>query len=1289
MTLSEPSYPCQVIQWLAIPRGLESGKGKLNVYVLPDLLPVPGGTATLADFPDLLDWRNALVNKIKLSVKFGHVDGTTRLVDPSALTLRLRDVPDELADLYSLEFNRSTSIDAPSARLNTRKRRARAASRKSFDPKDVHDYLAASYRWDVLRPLGEKQAPRLNSPKFESWLRALHDDKKVPAQNEAKKGDAAAATAFRHIFAGNSRYPIALQLFGYLFELEITFVEDWFHQHPVSWVQVIPTWVPQTPFSADVCVRTALNRRFELDPAVRTTKSGRMEIDADDYRVTQKDLVSDYAKTEAMRMRGNDDLNILHPTNFGITLLWAGFDGSAGTYLADTTGENSPQVKLHDYLVGELTHTPLPQYQRVTFDHGAPPPPDTVNTLRRGWAVRVACKHYDTPQTILPTAAGLNYHSLCDRVTTVQVTNTPATVTHVLGLEEGWVSVNDITQTGSTTPLHFPAIGHWCMTGMLVQPPVSKSPGTNGYQPGNSDQKIDNLPLSFAPRGFWKFPDGTSVKARTMPQRFGFEYHFSLATILYDGLAVTGDVKDDANAENYDLVPSTPVFNLVTHFYRYEPIDPPVVWMKMAGNGETTETLVIFDGDGQSTRYNYPPSVGRILAERHGAVDLPPSDADLQLFGSGRPDEQMYSEVLVREHLVLPESGKGKDTAREAPYIPDPLVNGYQIVAVTDDPAILSGEKSLLLSDIRQQRFAAASEAAVYAPKPAWPHLEYATFSLKAGPDGTPLRVDPDTVYLARGNEAIVAIASSLNWDPDPTKTIRSMRPRDTLAAIQVTQEYAAAASVTSHEDAALADALLSATTSSNNPLITPPRMLRLIHAVMQPIGDLSLQGRLGVDISARNRGDHAASFTFIANVPGKTANDFRITANWTEWTAGSTLRPPTAVPKHAVLVSVRLRPEDGWGHGLIDAQLSDVDLAGNLARERTFDFGSARAIRLSGVQLHAASRFSAYYPTSPPTKGDRPFDLTQPPDPTDPLPYPAPPKPNDVIVPATASPQKAPLVAFALPVIDRAQHRDLLSGTIEAKHLGSSFVLNLASWNLSGDDEQLLIYRDQSTIYRNPATDAKDAPALPPLTDDAEWDFGTTTHQDAATVRFAVSPPQRRGDYFTAIITCRPKTDRGRAVSPWLRLALASYQPHCIDGIAPTGPKMLMDFVQLSDDRTAILEMPTTTKPGCLTVSYPATRNRIAVQVQQYQSPGSDKDNALFWRTLAHAADPEESPKGTSVWTIYYQDPNPPGQPPASFRVIVEEFETALAGIESDGVHFDQDVGRRKYFDIIPLTMT
>jgi hypothetical protein len=1172
--------------------------------------------------------------------------------------------------------------------MNSGKRRARAASRKSFDPKDVHEYLAASYRWDLLRPPSEKQAPRLNSPKFESWLRGLHDDKKIPAQNQAKKGDAAKATAFRHLFAGNSRYPIALQLFGYLFELEVTFVDDWFQQHPASWVQVIPAWAPQTPFSADVCVRTALNKRFELDPPVRTTKSGRMEFEADDYRVTQRDLVSDYAKNEAMRMRGNEDLNILRPTNFGVTLLWSGFDGSAGTYLADTTGESSPQVKLHDYLVGELTHTPLPEYQLVTFDRGAPPPPNSANTLRRGWAVRVACKHYDTPQTPLPPAPALNYHSLCERVTTVQVTNTSTTVTHVLGLEEGWVSVNDITQSGSAAPLHFPAIGHWCMTGMLVQPPVSKSPGTNGYQPGDSDQKIDNLPLSFAPKGFWKFPDDTIVKIRTVPQRFGFEYHISLAMILYDGLPVIGDIDDDANIENYDLVPSSPVFNLVTRFYRYEPIDPPVVWMKTAGNGETTETLVIFDGQGQSTRYNYPPSVGRVLAERHGALDLPPSPADLQLFGSGRPDKQMYSEVLVREHLVLPESGKGKHAASEAPYIADPLVNGYQIVAVTDDPAILSGDKPFLLTDIQKQKFAAASEAAVYPLNLKWPDVGYSTFSLMPGSDGTPLRIEPDAVYLARGDEAIVAIASSLDWDPDPATTILSMRPRETLAALQVKREYAATLSVTPREDAGLADALLSATTSSRDPSITPPRMLRLIHAVMQPIGDLSLQGKLSVDLSARSAGDHAATFTFTANVPGKTAKDFRITANWTEWTAGSTLRPPTAVPKHAVLVGMRLLKEDGWRHGLTDAQLSDADLPGSLAKVRTFDFGSTRAIRLSAVQLHAASRFSAYYPTSPPTNADRPFDLTQPPDPTGPIPYPAPPTPDDVIVPATASPQKAPLVAFALPMIDRTQHRDVLSGTIEAKHLGSSFVINLASWNLSGDDEELLVYRDQSTMYRNPATDPKDAPALPPLTDDAEWDFGTTTHQDSTTVRFAVSPPQRLGDYFTATVTCRPKTDHGRAVSPWLRLALAVYQPHCIVGIAPTGPKMLMDFVQLSDDRTATLEMPTATKPGRLTVRYPATGNRIVVQVQQYQTPGSDKDASFFWRPLAHAADPQESPAGTSVWTVYYQDPNPAEQPSPSFRLIVEEFEPALAGTEFDGVHFDQDVGRLKYFDVIPLTM-
>ncbi|MCX5256818.1 Ig-like domain-containing protein [Streptomyces canus] len=153
-----------------------------------------------------------------------------------------------------------------------------------------------------------------------------------------------------------------------------------------------------------------------------------------------------------------------------------------------------------------------------------------------------------------------------------------------------------------------------------------------------------------------------------------------------------------------------------------------------------------------------------------------------------------------------------------------------------------------------------------------------------------------------------------------------------------------------------------------------------------------------------------------------------------------------------------------------------------------------------------------------------------------------------------------------------------------------------------------------------------------------------------------------------------------GTAFEPFIRLALARYQPHSVVEFDPAQPEKLRDvklsrvvvsdFAQLNEDRSVLVTYDPY-RPAHLQVavsggSYERTlesggSSRIEVSVQE-REPGLEGD--LAWVPAKDVAvHPDQAPAGVRAAVLWRGDVNlPEDRPSTAFRIVVEEWDTLLA---------------------------
>ncbi|MFD4839250.1 hypothetical protein ACFWP0_17225 [Achromobacter sp. NPDC058515] len=376
--------------------------------------------------------------------------------------------------------------------------------------------------------------------------------------------------------------------------------------------------------------------------------------------------------------------------------------------------------------------------------------------------------------------------------------------------------------------------------------------------------------------------------------------------------------------------------------------------------------------------------------------------------------------------------------------------------------------------------------------------------------------------------------------------------------------------------------------------MLTPYRPLVLVHATQQPVCDPVLllppqpyrePGAPHVDLEARVR------------LHGPTTGKIEIEADWREWEDDPAKPRPERLPGHGVLPEIPLAENYPNLFSLSNA-VAEQSFDGTRQRAPgcRHEFGDTR-FRLIQYRIRATTRFREYLPPALYDQTDKVTRLgpiAQGPlvqagaddDPGAPVLTQSGSAPNTV-VPASAPPD-APRLMYVLPTFRWQQTAG--AAKLDITRLGNGLRVWLERpWFSSGDGELLgvVIYGDGQNF-----TDVPDA--LTPLVTqwgmDPLWDAPQPKHrtrvsdfaarvldedvllQEIPARRVRVVGHRVRWDDARARWYCDIELDPGRSYMPFVRLALARYQPHAIDS-AKLSRVVLAEFAQVLPRRRAVFE--------------------------------------------------------------------------------------------------------------------
>jgi hypothetical protein len=138
----------------------------------------------------------------------------------------------------------------------------------------------------------------------------------------------------------------------------------------------------------------------------------------------------------------------------------------------------------------------------------------------------------------------------------------------------------------------------------------------------------------------------------------------------------------------------------------------------------------------------------------------------------------------------------------------------------------------------------------------------------------------------------------------------------------------------------------------------------------------------------------------------------------------------------------------------------------------------------------------------------------------------------------------------------------------------------------------------------------------------------------------------------------CDIEMDAGEAYFPFVRLALARYQPQSLPG-AHLSRVVLADFAQLLPDRSASITFdpidPTSLELAVNGLTYGGSAAAVMTATLQTQPPGGGD---LAWAPVSIIVlTPHAFGGPDTLWTAQITLPAPRGSRP--FRLVIEEFET------------------------------
>jgi hypothetical protein len=431
---------------------------------------------------------------------------------------------------------------------------------------------------------------------------------------------------------------------------------------------------------------------------------------------------------------------------------------------------------------------------------------------------------------------------------------------------------------------------------------------------------------------------------------------------------------------------------------------------------------------------------------------------------------------------------------------------------------------------------------------------------------------------------------------------------------------------------------------------LTPGRELVLVHAVKQPLAspDFKTIGAL------RGLGETSATFSGVIGIDGKSTGKVAVRVQWVEPVDELEADEPDFV--------------GGRGHAF-QAKVGSAR-ATTVNVESKFDFRDTKYRR---VQLTATgtTRFTDFFPKDTTlTREGNPIEV-------------------DVL--NTARPT-APRVQYVVPTFGWEQPPQQADGSVTRIRWGGGLRVYLdRPWYSTGDGEMLavILYDEQTkSFFRRPETPDGVAPWVTLWGADPLWKSGDiypypklehfksalSTQAglklaEAGDAKILVAGHAVKYDPDSKRWYCDIELDAGPAYFPFIRLALARFQPRSVSG-AHLSPVVTTEIVQIAPNRTA-----TATRSG--------SKANVAVAGQTYTT---GRAGPAVVRVAVETAASQGgmlawSPEGAPVtlkreglaWTGSVDLPAVPSGTP-QYRLVIREYERLLsdAGVTERLVYAD-----------------
>jgi hypothetical protein len=748
--------------------------------------------------------------------------------------------------------------------------------------------------------------------------------------------------------------------------------------------------------------------------------------------------------------------------------------------------------------------------------------------------------------------------------------------------------------------------------------PRAPRPGVPETQP----QRVVNEPI---PEGI-PLQAGTAVEPGSLPRlRFGESYRVRLRTVDLAGNGPTLSEADALVADNPDLsLPKAPEPEL---YRRFEPVgSPELVARAEVREGESIARLVIrsdFDLSAPEwaakhkgflaacERHVVPPKVAELMAEQHGMFDA--------AIGTGKGVEAAYqaarkergqlsdARVLLSDGSTVAQKVRVDDTPAGkyvinqeerlvVPYLPDPLASG---VTLEGAPGV---EPGTVLHALGGGGFgtdhtppaldpAAQPDALVTVPfggRERWPEVE--TFRLRLAGGSRPPEWDAAArvlvVRLPRAGRARMKLSCFPPGDRLDDFSLRQW------VAERMDEDEASGRSSMHAKTAAL----------GRTWAISPAREVELVHAVQRPLVAPVVRRLAASRLPA-------TTFTYLDGafrVDGASSDRLELLADWRDTVdrvedGGG----PREIQGAAHVLDVPIHLARDAVPGAADVQDPGVVPAGEYVEKRDVvrltapapddqsgreflsrhEFGDTRHRRV-GYRVLCTSRFRDYFPVK---LAENPVNVSRES------------ARVEVDVPSSARPAP-PRVLYIVPMFEWQRAADAAHPNrhVSRRRGGGLRVYLDRPWFSSGVGEQLgvVLWPDPKTgppeevlglVSRWGRDPIWSAPTKFRTPSPASFRLATGTppqllRLEERDVEVTVAGHDVAYDPARKLWFCDIEIDAGDSYTPFVRLALARWQPHSVTGVELSGV-VLAEYAQLAPER-AVTVVHDRADPTRVTVS-------------------------------------------------------------------------------------------------------